>query len=239
MRLLRLLYDHQEDEPWGLEIDDGFPEYLYAIYRYMTMGLTLSGLVALLCASSNFYLVIAKEVFILPMILILPLIIVVNLSTRIDTMSIRNAKISFWFFAVLIGFSFAGIFQVYIGESIAKTFFEVAGSFMILSLVGFFTKRSLTRIGTFLLLGFVATILSGVVNLWYASNVFNFIISVVGITIFAGLTAFDTPTISKRYYALHEDCDIRNREPILGALNLYLDFIHIFLIPLKPSNSKK
>jgi len=239
MNLHRVLYDHQEDEPWGLNIDDGFPEYLYAIYRYMTLGLTLSGIVAYLCAASSFYQVIAKEIFILPILLITPLILVVKLSTRIDTMSIRNAKISFWLFAVLIGFSFAGIFQIYIGESIAKTFFEVAGAFLILSLIGFFTKRSLTRIGTFLLLGLVATILSGVVNLWLASDALDFVISIVGIFIFSGLTAFDTQMISKRYYALHADCDIRNREAILGALNLYLDFINLFLSLLRFSGSKK
>ncbi|GAC1376403.1 MAG: Bax inhibitor-1/YccA family protein [Aquirhabdus sp.] len=239
MNLHHLFYDHHDDGPWGLEIDDGFPEYLYEIYRYMTFGLTLSGLIAYVCASTNFYKVIAKEPFILPILLIVPLFIVVKLSRKIDSMSITQARVSFLLFAVLIGFSFAGIFQVYLGESIAKTFFEVACAFFILSLVGFFTKRSLTRIGTFLLLGFVSTILSAIVNLWFATNTLNFVISVVGILIFSGLTAFDTQMISQRYYAPHADCDIRNREASYGALNLYLDFINIFLSLLRFRGSKK
>lgn len=239
MNLRHLFYDHQDDEPWGLEVDDGFPEYLYEIYRYMTFGLTLSGLIAYICASSSFYQIVAKEFFILPILLIVPLIVVVKLSARIDSMSITKVKVSFLLFAVLIGFSFAGFFQVYIGESIAKTFFEVAGAFLILSLVGFFIKRSLTRIGTFLLLGLVANILSAVVNLWLASNVLNFVISAVGILIFSGLTAFDTEMISKRYYASRADCDIRYQEASLGALNLYLDFINIFLSLLKIRGIKK
>lgn len=239
MNLRHVFYDHQEDEPWGLEIDDGFPEYLYKIYRYMTFGLTLSGLIAYICASSSFYQIIAKEFFILPILLILPLIIVVNLSARIDSMSITNAKISFLLFAVLIGFSFAGFFQIYIGESIAKTFFVVAGAFLILSLVGFFTKRSLTRIGTFILLSLVAIVLSGVVNLWLASDLVDFVISTIGILIFSGLTAFDTQMIRRRYYRLHADCDIRNQEAILGALNLYLDFINLFLSMVRFGSSKR
>lgn len=239
MSLRHLLYDHPEHESLGFGIDDGFPEYLYAIYRYMTYGLTLSGLIAYACASSSFYQVIAKELFILPILLIVPLIIVVKLSVRIDTMSITNAKISFLLFAVLIGFSFAGIFQIYIGGSIAKTFFEVAGAFLILSLVGFFTKRSLTRIGTFLLLSLVALTLSVVVNHWFSSNTLDLVITAIGIVIFSGLTAFDTHMISQRYYAQHADCDIRNQEAILGALNLYLDFINIFLSLLRLGGSKK
>ncbi|MDE2421984.1 MAG: Bax inhibitor-1/YccA family protein [Gammaproteobacteria bacterium] len=232
------LYDHQDDG-WGFDIDDGFPEYLYAIYRYMTFGLTLSGLIAYVCANSNLYKQVTTTPFVLPILLVIPLILVIVLSNRIEQMSIPMAKTSFWLFATLIGFSFAGIFQVYLGESIAKTFFEVAGAFFILSLVGFFTKRSLTRMGTFLLLSLVSIILAGLVNIWFVSTTLDLMISAIGILIFSALTAFDTQKISNRFYAIHADCDIRNREAILGALNLYLDFINIFLSLLRLNGSKK
>jgi len=232
------IYDHQDDA-WGFDINDGFPEYLYAIYRYMTFGLTLSGLIAYLCANSNLYQQVATLPLVLPVLLIAPLILVIVLSNRIEQMSIPVAKTSFWLFATLIGFSFAGIFQIYLGESIAKTFFEVAAAFFILSLIGFFTKRSLTRMGTFLLLSLVSLILAGLVDVWLISNTLDFLISAVGILIFSALTAFDTQKISDRFYAIHADCDIRNREAILGALNLYLDFINIFLSLLRLNGSKK
>ncbi len=238
MRMFHHLYDHQDDG-WGFDIDDGFPEYLYAIYRYMTFGLTLSGLIAYICANSNLYKQVTTTPFVLPILLITPLILVIVLSNRIEQMSIPMAKTSFWLFATLIGFSFAGIFQIYLGESIAKTFFEVAGAFFILSLIGFFTKRSLTRMGTFLLLSLVSLILAGLVDVWLSSNAIDFLISAVGILIFSALSAFDTQKISDRFYAIHADCDIRNREAILGALNLYLDFINIFLSLLKLNGSKK
>ena len=232
------LYDHQEDEPWGLAFDDGFPEYLYAIYRYMTFGLCMSGLVAYLCASSPLYRTLATEPFILPTLLAIPLVVVVTLSTQTENIRISTAKFYFLMFAVLIGFSFAGIFQIYLGDSVAKAFCAIAAAFFILSIVGFFTKRSLTRMGTLLLLSFVGIFVLGCINVWVASPPIDLIISSVGIVIFSSLTAFNTPKIKKRYDTLCPDCEPRNREPVLGALSLYLDFINVLLVPLRLGYSK-
>ncbi len=232
------LYDHQDGEPWGLEFDDGFPEYLYSIYRYMTFGLCMSGLIAYLCASSPLYRTLATEPFILPTLLAIPLVIVVTLSAHTEHIRIPTAHLYFLMFAVLIGFSFAGIFQIYIGDSVAKAFFAIAAAFFILSIIGFFTKRSLTRIGTLLLLSIVGISVLGLFNVWVVTSPVDLIISSVGIVIFSSQTAFNTPKIKKRYYTLCPDCEPRNREPILGALSLYLDYMNIFLAPLRHCYSK-
>lgn len=227
------LFENQSDEPWMLEFDDGFPEYLYSIYRYMTFGLCMSGLTAYLCASSSFYQTIATEPLVLPTLLALPLVIVVVLSAQTEKVSIRRAHAYFLMFAILIGFSFAGIFQVYLGDSIAKSFFAIAGAFFILSMVGFFTKSSLTRLGTLLLLSIVGVSVLGLINRWDPSTPVDLITSSVGIVIFSSLTAFNTPKIKKRFYTVWPDCQPRNREPILGALSLYFDFLNVFLTPLR------
>ncbi|HEY4714484.1 MAG TPA: Bax inhibitor-1/YccA family protein [Aquirhabdus sp.] len=227
------LLDNQKDEPWQLEFDDGFPEYLYSIYRYMTFGLCISGLIAYLCASSSLYKTIATEPFVLPTLLALPLVIVVMMSAQTEKVSIPKAHAYFLIFAILIGFSFAGIFQVYLGDSIAKAFFAIAGAFFILSIVGFFTKRGLTRVGTLLLLSIVGISVLGLINHWYPSTPVDLIISSVGIVIFSSLTAFNTPKIKKRFYTVWPDCQPRNREPILGALSLYLDFMNVLITPLR------
>ncbi|MFI4919988.1 MAG: Bax inhibitor-1 family protein [Legionellales bacterium] len=198
----------------------------------------MSGLIAYLCANSPLYRTLATEPFILPTLLAIPLIIVVTLSAHTEHIRIPTAKFYFLMFAVLIGFSFAGIFQVYLGDSIAKAFFAIAAAFFILSLVGFFTKRSLTRRGTLLLLSIVGILVLGFINFWVRTSPVDLIISSVGIVIFSSLTAFNTSKIEKRFYTVCPDCEPRNREPILGALSLYLDFINVFLAPLKLSYSK-
>ncbi len=230
------LLENQRDETWNLEFDDGFPEYLYSIYRYMTFGLCMSGLIAYLCASSSFYQAIATEPFVLPTLLALPLVIVVIMSAQTEKVSIPKAHAYFLIFAILIGFSFAGIFQVYVGDSVVKAFFAIAGAFFILSLVGFFTKRGLTRMGTLLLLSIVGLSVLGLINRWSPSTPLDLIISSVGIVIFSSLTAFNTPKIKTRFYTVWPDCVPRNREPILGALSLYLDFLNVFLTPLRLIN---
>jgi len=230
------LLENQRDEPWSLEFDDGFPEYLYSIYRYMTFGLCMSGLIAYLCASSSFYKTIATEPFVLPTLLALPLVIVVIMSAQTEKVSIPKAHAYFLMFAILIGFSFAGIFQVYVGDSVVKAFFAIAGAFFILSLVGFFTKRGLTRMGTLLLLSIVGLSVLGLINRWSPSTSLDLIISSIGIVIFSSLTAFNTPKIKTRFYTVWPDCVPRNREPILGALSLYLDFLNVFLTPLRLIN---
>jgi FtsH-binding integral membrane protein len=233
------LFENQNDEPWRLGFDDGFPEYLYSIYRYMTFGLCMSGLTAYLCANSALYKSIAMEPFVLPTILALPLVIVVMLSAQTEKVSIPKAHAYFLMFAILIGFSFAGIFQVYLGDSIVKAFFAIAGAFFILNLVGFFTKRGLTRMGTLLLLSMVGIAVLGLINHWYPSTSLDLMISSAGIVIFSSLTAFNTPKIKTRFYTVWPDCEPRNREPILGALSLYLDFMNVFLLPFKLMNRSK
>ncbi len=227
------LLEKQSDGPWMVAIDDGFPEYLYSIYRYMTFGLCISGLIAYVCASSAFYKTLSTEPFVLPPLLALPLVIVVIMSAQTEKVSIPKAHAYFLIFAILIGFSFAGIFQVYLGDSIAKAFFAIAGAFFILSMVGFFTKRGLTRVGTLLLLSIVGLTVLGLINQRGSSTPIDVIISAMGIVIFSSLTAFNTPKIQKRFYTVWPDCVPRNREPILGALSLYLDFLNVFLKPLR------
>lgn len=243
MRFLhQQIYDHEGDGLWGYTVDDGFSEYMYAIYRYMTLGLLLSGSVAYLCAHAALYRILALEPLIALPLLVPPLIFVVAISRRLDEISPEHARGYFWLFAVLIGASFAGISQIYWGMGIAHAFFETAGAFFVLSLVGFFTKRTLTPFGTFLLLTLTGCGLALAVDYWTLTPTLqdpwltsllrhdvDLLTTGVGITIFAALTAWDTPTIKARFYRIRSDDDLRHPKPSVGALNLYLDFINRFL----------
>lgn len=243
MRFLhQQIYDHEGDGLWGYTVDDGFSEYMYAIYRYMTLGLLLSGAIAYLCAHSALYRILAMEPLIALPLLVPPLAFVVVISRRLDEISPEHAKGYFWLFAALIGASFAGFFQIYWGEGIANAFFETAGAFFVLSMVGFFTKRTMTPFGTFLLLTLTGCGLAAAVDYWsprptlqdpwLASLVrhdVDLLTTAAGIMIFAGLTAWDTPTIKARFYRVRSDDDLRHPKPSVGALNLYLDFINRFL----------
>lgn len=231
-------------------IDQGLRSYMLSVYNYMAIGLAITGLFAIgaFMASvtgspegaaaqirDGVYLTsIGYALFVSPLkwvIMLAPLGLVFFLSARLHTMSVSGAQMAFWGFAALMGLSLSTIFLVYTHDSIARVFFITAAAFGGLSLYGYTTKRDLSGLGTFLVMGLIGLIIAMVVNLFLQSSMMQFVISCAGVLIFAGLTAYDTQRIKEMYYAL-DDSDMMGRKAIMGALSLYLNFINMFTMLL-------
>ena len=152
-------------------------------------------------------------------------------ASRVDRMAASTLQTLFWVYSVLMGVSLASIFLVYTGESIARVFFVTAAAFAGLSLFGYTTKRDLSGMATFLFMGLIGVVIASLVNLFLGSTMIQFMISVAGVVVFAGLTAYDTQRI-KLMYVAGEDGEVTTKKSIMGALSLYLDFINLFLMLL-------
>ncbi|MFP6742179.1 MAG: Bax inhibitor-1/YccA family protein [Alphaproteobacteria bacterium] len=214
------------------DIDEGLRSYMLRVYNYMGSALALTGIVAYLTANSP---VMMNAIFGTPLmwvVMLAPLGLVFFLSAKIQTMSATAAQTTFWVFAVLMGMSLASIFVVYTGTSIARVFFITAGLFGTMSLYGYTTKRDLTGMGSFLMMGLIGIILASVVNWFLQSSALEFAISVIGVLVFVGLTAYDTQKI-KEMYAASDSAAVMSKKAIMGALRLYLDFINLFLMLLR------
>ncbi|MDP1975370.1 MAG: Bax inhibitor-1/YccA family protein, partial [Alphaproteobacteria bacterium] len=167
-----------------------------------------------------------------------PIALVFFLSFRIAQLSRATAQLPFWIFAALMGLSLASIFVVYTQESIARVFFITAGTFAAMSIYGYTTKRDLTNMGSFLMMGLIGIIIASVVNIFLKSSGLGFAISILGVLIFVGLTAYDTQKI-KEMYMESDDSTISGKKAIMGALALYLDFINLFLMLLRLFGDRK
>ena len=209
-------------------IDVGLRTYMLRVYNYMAGGLALTGAVAYVGAVSGFYTSIAGTPM-LWIVMLAPLAMVFFLSFRIQAMSLATAQLSFWAYAGLVGLSLSGIFLVYTGESIARVFFISAATFGATSLFGYTTRTDLSRFSSFLFMGLIGIIIAGFVNMFMASTALQFAISVVGVLLFTGLTAYDTQRI-KDLYTAGEDNVLTGKKAIMGALALYLDFLNLFLM---------
>ena len=161
-----------------------------------------------------------------------PLGFVFYLSARINKMSVSSAQITFWLFASIMGLSLASVFVQFTGTSIARVFFITAGTFAAMSLYGYTTKRDLTKLGGFLFMGLIGIIIASIVNIFVQSGPMAFIISIIGVLVFVGLTAYDTQTIKNMYYAGDSD-SVGSKKALMGALRLYLDFINLFILLLQ------
>src|SRR5918995_7493571 len=194
-------------------------------------GLAITGLVAYLVAATP---ALYEPIFGTPLkwvVMLAPLGFVFFLGAKIRTMSVGAAQLTFWLFAAGMGLSLASIFLVFPGESFPRVFFITAGTFGAMSLYGYTTKRDLTGWGSFLFMGLIGIIIAMVVNIFLASSALEFAISVIGVLIFTGLTAYDTQRIKEMYYEL-DASDVMGRKAIMGALSLYLDFINLFVMLL-------
>lgn len=206
--------------------DAGLRSYMLSVYNYMASGVLLTGIVALLFASSG----LAQQVLSTPLrwvIMLAPLGFVMAMSFGLNRMSTATLQMLYWAFTVVMGLSMSSIFLVYTGTSIAQTFFAVSAAFAGLSLWGYTTKKDLSGMGTFLIMGVVGLLVAMIINLFLQSSALAFAISVIGVLIFAGLTAYDTQKI-KSMYAYVAGTDMMGKVVIMGALNLYLDFINMF-----------
>lgn len=213
------------------EIDEGLRAYMLRVYNYMTTGLALTGLVAyLVAATPSLYNAIYGTPLVW-VIMLAPLGVVLLLSARIHKMSFSAAQTTFWIYAGLVGLSLATVFVVFTGASIARVFFITAGTFAAMSLYGYTTRRDLSRLGSFLMMGLIGVVIAAVVNMFIASTMLQFLISVVGVIVFVGLTAYDTQAI-KEMYLESDSSEVSGKKAVMGALRLYLDFINLFVMLL-------
>lgn len=232
-------------------IDQGLRSYMLGVYNMMAIGLAVTGLaafaVAALATTTDPSAAVAQlgngkmltsfgaALYTSPLrwvVMLAPLAAVFFLSFRIQNLSVSTANAVFWGYAALVGLSLSSIFLVFTGQSIVRTFFVTAASFGALSLYGYTTKRDLSAMGSFLIMGLFGLILASVVNIFLGSSALQFAISVIGVLIFAGLTAYDTQEIKEMYYE-GDASDTQGRKIVMGALRLYLDFINMFTFLLQ------
>ncbi|WEZ82141.1 Bax inhibitor-1/YccA family protein [Rhizobium sp. 32-5/1] len=223
----------------GAVIDQGLRTYMLKVYNLMALGLAITGIAAYAAFQFAFadgqLTAFGQAIYVSPLkwvVMLAPLALVFFLSFRINSMSVSAAQTTFWIYAGLMGLSLSSIFLIYTGQSITQTFFVTAASFGALSLFGYTTKRDLTGMGSFLIMGLFGLIIASIVNIFLASSALEFAISAIGVLIFAGLTAYDTQKIKEMYYEA-DSVEAAGRKAIMGALTLYLDFINLFLFMLR------
>jgi len=234
-------------------VDEGLRAYMLRVYNYMAGGIFLTGIVAYLTFSlavttdpalavksaaglyqlkRGMYLTpFGAALYLSPLkwlIMLAPLGFVFFLSWRIYQMSLGSAQATFWLVAAVMGVSLSTIFLVFTGQSITQVFFITAAAFGGLSLYGYTTNKDLSGWGSFLIMGVIGIVIAALVNLFLQSSALQFAISVIGVLVFAGLTAYDTQQIKDNYYAVMGDMTAASKAAIMGALNLYLDFINMF-----------
>jgi FtsH-binding integral membrane protein len=226
-------------------IDEGLRAYMLKVYNYMAIGLAITGIAAMgmfqlavvqdASGSIIGLTAIGEAIYTSPLrwvIMLAPLGAVFFLSFRISKMSVPAAQFTFWAFAAVMGLSLSSIFLVYTAESITRVFFITSAAFGALSLWGYTTKRDISGWGSFLFMGLIGVIIASVVNIFLGSSALQFAISVIGVLVFAGLTAYDTQRIKTMYYE-GDSVEASGRKAIMGALSLYLNFINMFILLLQ------
>ena len=217
-------------------IDEGLRAHMLRVYNLMAIALGITGVAAFgtaVLAQSN--PAFAQLIYASPLrwvVMLAPLALVFFLSFRIHSMSVSTAQTTFWGYAALLGVSLSSIFLVYTGASITQTFFITATTFGAMSLYGYTTKKDISSWGSFLFMGLIGLIIASIVNIFMASSALSFAISAIGVLVFTGLTAYDTQKIKESYFE-GDDSDTAGRKAIIGALELYLDFINLFIMLLR------
>ena len=228
-------------QAYDTTIDTGLRDYMLRIYNYMASGLALTGIIAYTSANTpailNMMYAVGPNGGIQPtglayIAMLAPLGFVLALSFGINKMKASTAQSVFWGFSAVMGLSLSHIFLTYTGTSITRVFFISAGTFAAMSLYGYTTKKDLTGLGSFLFMGLIGIIIASVVNMFLQSSAMHFVISVLGVLIFVGLTAYDTQKI-KNMYSEIDGSETASKKAIMGALTLYLDFINLFMMLLR------
>ncbi|MEN2978326.1 Bax inhibitor-1/YccA family protein [Tistrella bauzanensis] len=212
--------------------DAGLRAYMLGIYNYMASALLLTGIVAVAVANTPAVYEAIMGTGLRWVAILAPLGFVIALSAGINRFSRGTVQVLYWLYAASVGVSLSTIFMVYTGSSIARTFFVTAAAFGALSLYGYTTRRSLSGWGSFLFMGLIGIILASVVNMFLGSTMLQFVVSVAGVLIFAGLTAYDTQQL-KQMYAANMDGETAGKLKVMGALRLYLDFLNMFMLLLQ------
>lgn len=221
------------------EIDAGLRAYMLKVYNLMALGVALTGIVAYFIAEMAFangqITAFGQAIYLSPLkwlVMLAPLGLVLFLSFGIEKMSLATAQITFWVYAALVGASLSTVFVIYTNASIVQTFAVTAAAFASLSLYGYTTKRDLSAMGTFMVMGLFGLIIASLVNFFLKSSALEFAISAIGVVVFAGLTAWDTQKIKEMYFE-GDGVEVMGKKAIMGALNLYMDFINLFLFLLR------
>ena len=234
-----MAYDYERDvkaRSSSAEIDLGLKAYMNKVYSFMAVGLALTGVIAHLTSTmafdfrTNTMTAFGNAIYGSPLafiIMLAPLGFIIALNMGIAKMKESTVQILFWAFAAVMGLSLSSIFIQYTGESVARVFFISAGAFGALSLYGYTTKKDLTGWGSFLFIGLIGILIASIVNIFVASSALQFGISVIGVLVFAGLTAYDTQRIKAMYF---DNSGQEGKKAIMGALTLYLDFINLFIM---------
>jgi FtsH-binding integral membrane protein len=219
----------------GAQIDAGLKAHMNKVYATMSVGMLLTGGVAWAVGTNDAMMAAIYGTALKWVVIFAPLVMVFAFGAIINRISAAAAQLFFYVYASLMGLSLASIFAIYTGTSIAQTFLITAIAFAGLSLYGYTTKRDLSGFGTFLMMGAIGLVVAMVVNMFLASSALSFAISVIGVLIFAGLTAFDTQSIKNEYiqHAQMGDSEWLGKSAIMGALRLYLDFINMFMFLLQ------
>lgn len=215
----------------SIEFDAGLRRHMIGIYNNMGLGLVVTGAVAMLVASVP---PLTQAIFGTPLkwaAMFAPLAFVLMLSFRMERMSVASVRGTFFAFSAVMGISLASVFLVFTGESIARTFFIAAGTFLATSLWAYTTRRDLSRYGSFLLMGLIGVVLASVVNIFLGSSVLQFVVSIVGVLVFTGLTAFDTQR-AKVDYLTYGGTQSARKLALMSALSLYLNFVNLFQLLL-------
>ena len=218
--------------------DAGLRAHMLRVYNYMASGVLLTGIVSLVVASTP---ALVQAIFGTPLkwvFMFAPLAFVFFFSFRIEKMSAAAAQAAYWAFAAVMGVSMASIFLVFTGTSIAQTFFVAAAMFTAMSLYGYTTKADLSRFGSFLIMGVVGVVIASLVNLFVGSSALQLAISVIGVLVFTGLTAWDTQNI-KVQYAENLGYETQSKMAVFGALSLYLNFVNIFQLLLNLTGERE
>ncbi|KWV90627.1 Bax inhibitor-1/YccA family protein [Erythrobacter sp. YT30] len=221
----------------AVSYDEGLRKYMLSIYNYMCTAVIVTGFVALGMAESGLtYAFVGNPLQ--WVVMLAPLGFVLAMSFGLNKMSQATLQILFWAFAVVMGISMSTIFIVFTNESIATTFFATAAAFAGLSLWGYTTKKDISGWGSFLIMGVIGLIVASVANWFIGSSELAFVISGLGVLIFAGLTAYDTQKLKNQYQYLR-GTEFMGKAVIMGALNLYLDFVNMFMFLLNFLGSRE
>ena len=229
-------------------IDEGLRAYMLKVYNYMASGILITGFISLILfqfsggyaiqvtsmgitGTNSFGDLIYKSPL-MWVLMLAPLGVVFYMSFGIRKMSASKAQTTFWIFAALMGASLSSIFLIYTGASITRVFFITSATFGAMSIYGYTTKRDLTKLGSFLMMGLFGIIIASIVNMFMKSTMMYYVISILGVLIFVGLTAYDTQKIKNMYLA-SDTGEIMGKKAVMGALTLYLDFINLFIMLLR------
>lgn len=229
---------------YAADIDEGLRAHMLRVYNYMVSGLVVTGLVAWGLFSASFVVESGQVVGVTSLgatlygsplkwvFMLAPLAFILALNFGINRMSFGTLQFVFFAFAAVMGVSMATIFANFSGESIARVFFITAGTFAAMSIWGYTTKRDLTKMGQFLIMGLIGIIIASLVNIFVGSSAIQFAVSVLGVVIFVGLTAYDTQRIKNDFLQFRSHGEAVGKLAIMGAVSLYLDFINLFYMLL-------